>query len=434
MTSPLGPGAAILVIGGGVVGTSTAYALADAGYTVTLITAESIGDGASAGNAGLVVPADSTVWPGPANARAVPDTLLGRGGSSITVSWRNPRVIPWGLRFLANSTQRKYESSCAAAHALSAHSLSVAQEWASTGDLGTRLARTGMVFLYGSAADIAEARHTRAPLSEAGETYRELTRKELVDIDAAYDQMPDELRVSYGAGAASGDSHLFANGLAGRLRSAGGTVLEREPVTEVVCEGGRVVGVRLTDRELTADAVVLAAGTATPRLARTAGVCAHILPVKGYAATVPIIHPDRAPTVGGVLETKHVAFSRMGDAVRLSTGAEIGCRDHDTADAVKQYIAEAGESLFPGALDWPAAIYRAEHRPMTPSGLPLIGPTRIRGLYLNAGHGSLGWTQAAGSADVLSRLIQGAAAPIDVTPFQPTAPADTTRTPALHAD
>ena len=90
MNAAVAPGGTVLVVGGGVVGTSAAYALANAGYAVTLVTAEQIGDGATAGNAGLLVPADSVVWPGPANARAVPATLLGRGGSSIKVSWANP--------------------------------------------------------------------------------------------------------------------------------------------------------------------------------------------------------------------------------------------------------------------------------------------------------------------------------------------------------
>ena len=145
MNTAVAPGATVLVVGGGIVGTSAAYALANAGYAVTLVTAEQIGDGATAGNAGLLVPADSVVWPGPANARAVPATLLGRGGSSIRVSWAHPSTIPWGVRFLANSTPRRYATACRSTHALSVHSLATAESWA--GEVGTDLHRTGMVFL-----------------------------------------------------------------------------------------------------------------------------------------------------------------------------------------------------------------------------------------------------------------------------------------------
>ena len=142
-------------------GASAAYALANAGYAVTLVTAEQIGDGATAGNAGLLAPADSVVWPGPANARAVPATLLGRGGSSIRVWWANPRTIAWGIRFLANSTPRRYATACRFTHALSVHSLATAQSWA--GEVGTDLHRTGMVFLLDSAQAATELRHARPP-------------------------------------------------------------------------------------------------------------------------------------------------------------------------------------------------------------------------------------------------------------------------------
>src|SRR5258708_2352425 len=162
-----------------------------------LVRAEENGDGATAGNAGRGVPADSVVWRGPANARAVPATLLGRGGSSIKVSWSNPRTISWGIRFLANSTTQRYAAACRATHALSAHSLGVAEAWAADGDVGTDLKRTGMLFLLDSLAAVTEVRHARLPLRDAGESYVELTRAELVAMDGAYHALPDGIRAVY---------------------------------------------------------------------------------------------------------------------------------------------------------------------------------------------------------------------------------------------
>lgn len=432
MSTALPPGSTVLVIGGGVVGTSAAYALVGAGYAVTLATAERIGDGASAGNAGLLVPADSVVWPGPANARAVPATLLGLGGSSIRVAWRNPSTVPWGLRFLANSTSRKYAAACRATHALSTHSLGVAEKWAAAGELGLDLTRTGMLFLVASPEAVTGAFHARAALSAAGETYVELSRAELTAMDPAYAAIPTGLRAVYAAGAARGDSQAFALALADRLRACGATVLEGQPVTRLIVQGGQATGAKTAGGRLAADAVVLAAGAGTRRLARTAGVRAPILPVKGYAATVPILKPDRAPQVGGVLEGLHVAFSRMGDCLRLATGAEIGRADHDVVEHARRVLERAGEQLFPGALDWARAEYRAEHRPMTPTGLPMVGPTSVPGLYLDAAHGSLGWTQAAGSADLLTDLVKGTPPPIDPTPFLPTRPSRSAGTTHLR--
>ena len=345
MNAAVAPGATVLVVGGGVVGTSAAYALANAGYAVTLVTAEQIGDGATAGNAGLLVPADSVVWPGPANARAVPATLLGRGGSSIRVSWANPSSIPWGIRFLANSTPRRYATACRSTHALSVHSLATAQSWA--GEVGTDLHRTGMLFLLDSAEAATELRHARRPLQDEGESYFELSRAELVAMDGAYDTLPDGIRAVYAPGAACGDSQGFARALVGRLRAGGATVLEGQPVTRLLLRNGRVIGAESAAGRLHADAVILAAGVGTRKLARTAGVRAPILPVKGYAATVPVTDRGGAPRVGGVLESRHVAFSRMGDRFRLSTGAEIGRTDHDVTEPMKQLLKQAGEDLCP---------------------------------------------------------------------------------------
>ena len=159
----------------------------------------------------------------------------------------------------------------------------------------------------------------------------------------------------------------------------------------------------------------------TAPLARTAGVNPPILPVQGYAVTVPIRaeHMDEVPCVGGVLESAHVAHSRFGGHLRLSTGAVIGGK-HTTVPAhARAHLRAAGEQLFPAALEWSEAVFQAGHRPMTPHGLPLIGPTAVAGLYVNSGHGSLGWTQSVGSADLLACLLSGQTPPVDPTPYLP---------------
>lgn len=421
----LAPGSSVLVVGGGIVGSCSAYALAKREFDVLLVTSEDVGDGASAGNAGLLVPPDSVVWASPANARSVPATLLGRGGSSIKVDWRNKHVLPWGLRFLASSRASTYDRSCRSAHLLSRHSLEVLSGWTSETGVGGAVHHTGMLFLADSADGVHDIREARRALEAEGESFVELTHKQLAELDRAYSSLPGDIHALYAPGAAHGDSRAVARLLTDAVTSLGGRVLPRCRVEGVTVRNGRAVGVRSDSGALVADAVVLAAGTGTTAIARTAGVHARILPVKGYAATVQVAVPDRVPRIGGVLESKHVAFSRMGDHLRLSTGAEVGARGHDVPSRARELLEDAAQLLFPGALDWGSATFRAEHRPMTPHGLALVGPTTVPGLYLNAGHGSLGWTQAAGSADVLAHLIAAEAPPIDPTPFLPyiTAPA-----------
>ena len=205
-------------------------------------------------------------------------------------------------------------------------------------------------------------------------------------MDGASYILPDGIHAAYAPGAACGDSQGFARALVDRLRAGGATVLEGQPVTRLLLRDGRVIGAESAAGRLHADAVILAAGVGTRKLARTAAVRAPILPVKGYAATVPVTDVGGAPRVAGVLENRHVAFSRMGDRLRLSTGAEIGRTDHDVTEPMMRLLKQAGEDLCPGALDWPSARYRAEHRPMTPSGLPMIGPTRTPGLDPSTRH------------------------------------------------
>ena len=414
MPAAVPPGGSVLVVGGGVVGTSAAYALAKAGYAVTLVTAGQVGDGASAGNAGLLVPADSVVWPGPDNARAIPATLLGRGGT-IRVSWRNPATAGWGVRFLTRSTRRRYEASCRATYALSVHSLAVAEHW-SGGDPALSPRRTGIVFLLDTPDAVTQARRARSPLHE---TYVDVGGSDLATLDPAFARLPAGLHALYAPHAAQGDSQAFARTLAERLVRCGATVVEDLAVTSLASEHGRVAGADTATGRVRADAVVLAAGAASRQLARTVGVTADVLPVKGYSATVPLADPNSAPRIGGVLESAHMAFSRLGDRLRLSTGAEIGRTDHVVDPAAAATMRNAAELLFPGALEWEGAEYRAEHRPMTPHGLPLIGPTRATGLFLDTGHGSLGWTQAAGSAALLVHLLRGTPPPIGASSFLP---------------
>lgn len=413
----------VVIVGAGVVGISTALALHERGADVTVITNGSVGDGASATNAGLLVPPDSIVWPGPDNRRQMPRTLLGRGGTGIAVRWSNPAVIGWGLQFLLRSTDGQYWRSTSITHGLSRFSMDVLSGWADRWDLAFDFQRNGMLFFFADEAGRAAARSAREPLAQAGESYAELVSDELGSIDPAYRQRTVPWLSLYAPSAGSGDASAFCQAVLARLIAAGVDVQTDRPVLDVVVRDGRAVGVHTTSGIHPADHVVLAAGTGTTRLARRAGQPTRILPVKGGAATVPIrVECDKdVPAVGGVLEDLHVAFSRTKSHLRLSTGAEIGSTDRSVDTVTRDHLQRAGDTLFPGALEWSAARFEAGFRPMTAHGLPLIGQARIPGLWINSGHGSLGWTQAAGSGALLAALLTGAQPPINPTPFRPSA-------------
>lgn len=415
-------GTPVIVAGGGVLALSTAYALRLAGCEPTVFAAGTVGSGATGTNAGLLVPADSTVWPGPANARAVPAALLGRSSASIGVHWRDPAVLGWGLRFLANSTASRHAALSAATLALSRHSVDVLEQWTKNEGLAFDFERNGMTFLFDRTEERDAALVARSTLADAGIRYQSLDAAGLTAVDPGYGALDCGTAALYSPDAGHGNAHAFTQDLARTLHRLGVTVHHDRPIRSVVLRDGRVRGVATDTEVVDAAAVVLAAGHRTRALARTAGLRLPILPVKGYSATVPIIDSSRVPAVGGVLETRHVAFSRTETHLRLATGAEIGRGDDHVPAGVQEYLRGTGRAVFGDAADWSVARYEAGHRPMTPHGLPLVGATGIPGLWLNSGHGSLGWTQAAGSADLLAQLLTGTTPAISPIPYEPKGP------------
>jgi D-amino-acid dehydrogenase len=184
-------------------------------------------------------------------------------------------------------------------------------------------------------------------------------------------------------------------------------------------DGSSVTRIITSDSEIRTDAVVLAAGSASPLLTRTMGQRIPVYPAKGYTLTATIKDPDRAPHIGGIDERSLVAWSRFGGELRMSATAEFVGYDRSSTPADYADIIAAGDRLFPGAIDWDTARYRTGLRPMTPDGPPLIGLGRHDNLYYNTGHGHVGWTMACGSARVLADLVDERRPDIDPTPYSP---------------
>ncbi|MFA7584778.1 MAG: FAD-dependent oxidoreductase, partial [Novosphingobium sp.] len=159
------------------------------------------------------------------------------------------------------------------------------------------------------------------------------------------------------------------------------------------------------DGERQADAFVVATGSYAPQLLAPLGLRLPVYPVKGYSLTLPIVDPELAPQSTLMDETFKIAITRLGQRIRVGGMAEISGFSHDLPHKRRLTLEHSLESLFPGAGDRSAAIFWSGLRPMTPDGTPIIGPTRLPNLYLNTGHGTLGWTMACGSARVLTDMI-----------------------------
>jgi D-amino-acid dehydrogenase len=185
----------------------------------------------------------------------------------------------------------------------------------------------------------------------------------------------------------TGDPQQFALGLAAVCRRLGATFHLGTSVTRLDTDGSSVTRIITSDGPIHPDAVVLAAGSASPLLTRTMGHHIPVYPAKGYTLTTTIKDPDRAPRIGGIDERSLVAWSRFGGELRMSATAEFVGYDRSSTPADYADIIDTGNQLFPGAIDWDIARYRTGLRPMTPDGPPLIGLGRHDNLYYNTGHG-----------------------------------------------
>jgi D-amino-acid dehydrogenase len=409
----------VIVAGGGVVGVTTAYFLALDGHEVELLDAGELGNGASGVNAGLIVPGDSVLWSTPQVPGVLARTLAGRGAGGIAVRRSaGMSLLPWGLRFLRECLPARNAANTRAAHALSRYSLEQLTRVTEQEALAFDYRRDGMVFLFRDPEARAAGVRARAELRGAGEEYELLSGEELVARHPAFagsDQRYPFLL--YNPGAASGNCRAFTVGLAEKARSAGVRIREHLAARSVERSGGRVSHVGTDRGRLSADAVVIAAGVASRRLARTAGVRLPVQPARGYAVTVRIADQDRVPLIGGVAEDEHVAWSRTATHVRISSSAEFCAVTAPAATDSYDGIRRVADVIFGGALDWDTAAYHVGYRPMTPAGLPFIGPTPVGGLFVNTGHSHLGWTQACGSARLLADQLSGRIPDLDPAPY-----------------
>ncbi|WP_404480359.1 D-amino acid dehydrogenase [Novosphingobium sp. BL-52-GroH] len=215
----------------------------------------------------------------------------------------------------------------------------------------------------------------------------------------------------------TGDCFKFTNALAQMAATRGVRFLHGTSITRLASEGGRITHVE-TEADgrvgrVVADAYLVALGSYSPQLVAPLGIRLPVYPVKGYSITVPIVEEARAPVSTLLDESYKVAITRLGDRIRVGGMAEISGFTTDLPPARRATLEHSAGSLFPGAGDMAAASFWCGLRPMTPDSTPVIGPTKVPNLYLNTGHGTLGWTMACGSAHVIADIIGGRAPAIE---------------------
>lgn len=406
----------ILVLGAGVVGTAAAYYLARDGHEVTVIERhDGPAQGTSQSNAGLVSPGDAYAWGSPSALKVFIKSLY-TPDLGIKLRLRDPYLLAWTWRFLRQCTQARANANTDVKLRLALYARDCINEITADTGIDFDERRKGIVYFYRTQQGLdTGAEHFRY-IGERGLEMEVVDRRRLFEIEPGLANSGNRIAGGiYSPMDQTGDSLLFTTRLAQWATDRlGVTFLYNTEVKGLDISDGRVQAVRTANGAVACEAVILSMGPESGVFARRHGIDLPIYPIKGYTATIPLEDPAKGPTMGGVDEDRYVAYSRIGNRLRLASTAEFASfdRSHRPSDFARMF--RSAHELFPGAVDDKKAQCWAGLRPMMPSSVPVIGPTRrYANLYLDTGHGHVGWTMAAGSGKFLADTVAGRKPAID---------------------
>jgi D-amino-acid dehydrogenase len=415
----------IIVLGAGIIGVSTAWHLAQRGHEVTVVERQS---GAametSFANAAQISVSYCEPWANP-EAPAKLLKWMFRNDAPLLfrprLDWRQWR---WGLQFLSQCTDAAFRRNVEQIVALGAYShVALKDIVQGTGITYNRLER-GIAHYYTDQKSFDAAAQAAALMRGFGVDRRVVSRSELFEIEPAYRSFADHIvGGTYTASDESGDARVFTQELAQRCEAAGVQFVYEHDIVRLEKTGGEISAVQLRKRSTgellarQADAFVVACGSWSAPLLRTAGVDLSIYPGKGYSATFKLLRPELAPWVSTIDDEVKCAISRLGDTLRVAGTIEVAgyglSLDTALARARCQMLADRIEEVLPGVCDTRNEAqggqpnFWAGLRPATPTNIPYIGKTKVGKLWVNAGHGTLGWTHGAGSGKAIAELIDG---------------------------
>jgi D-amino-acid dehydrogenase len=409
----------VVVLGAGILGVSTAWHLVQRGHEVTVVDRQP--DAAletSFANGAQISVSFCEPWAHP-DAPLKVLKWLARDDSPLLF---RPKLDPWqwlwGLHFLTQCTDGAFERNVAQLVALGRYSHETLKTMVVETGIDYQRLERGILHFFGSQKDLDAGAAGAELMRRHGVDRRVLTRDEVLAIEPALaTHGPNIAGGIYTPSDESGDARVFTQKLAALAAERGVRFLYSHAIDGIDRAGGSLDGVRVRDlatgqvQRLVADHYVAALGSHTAPLLRPLGVHLNIYPAKGYSATLKLKQPDRASVVSMIDDARKIAISRLGDQVRIAGTAELSGYDTSLDGATSRVrcaaLVKRYEQLFPGVADTAEPNFWAGLRPSTPSNVPVIGRSRIPNLWINAGHGTLGWTHGAGSGRALAELIGG---------------------------
>jgi D-amino-acid dehydrogenase len=411
----------VIVLGAGVVGISSAWYLARAGHEVTVIDRQpGAGLETSFANGAQVSVSQSEPWSAPSAPFKVLKWLLRDDAPLLFRPMLDWHQLSWGMEFLVECLPSRYRFNIQQMVNLGLYSRHALQELRAETNIDYDHLTRGIMQFYTEESDWAGAEEASQLLSKYGIARRVIDRAEAVKIEPALASLGDRLKgASYAESDESGDAYKFTKNLALLCEGKEVNFLYNTTIEAIRTENERVTSVVVKRKDsnsydaMSADAYVLALGSYSTPVLKTIGVSIPVYPAKGYSATLETKGFDGAPYVSLTDEAMKIVFSRLGDRMRIAGTAELSGYSTDLNLVRCEALIKRARELFPNAADYDHPIYWTGLRPSTPSNRPLIGRARYQNLYLNTGHGTLGWTEGPGSGKALADLVSGKVPEVD---------------------
>ena len=411
-----------LIIGGGIIGLATAQVLVERGENVHVLEArEGVGLETSFANGGLLTPSLPEPWNGPGVHRHLAASLF-RSSASMQLRFRAiPSLMSWGVAFLRNSTANRFYAATEDNYRLAVYSRDKTRALTEKLELDYDLLDSGTLYLFQDAEAMAERQAICDHLATLGLTSRNIDRDEIREIEPTLKDCADKFSGAiWFPDDAIGDAHLFCKELARTVVAGGGEIDTGMRVSKLICDRAGALGVDTNRGRIDAQRIIIAAGVHRPALLRSVACSLAVKPAKGYSLTFDCTDLGDLPDVAIVDGAAHSAISRFGRRIRIVGTADFAGFDKSISQSRVDQLFAVLESSLPALaakVDRGAGQVWAGLRPMSNDGRPFIGAGNIEGLFINVGHGALGWTMAMGSAHLLADQILDRATEIDVNPF-----------------
>ena len=398
----------VLVLGAGVVGVTTAYYLAKQGYQVVVVDRQlNVADETSFANAGQISPGYASPWAAPGVPLKAIKWLMQRHSPFSIRLTTEPFQYQWMLQMLRNCTAARYALNKERMVRLAEYSRDCLDILRAETGIEYEGRQQGTTQLFRSQKQLDNAAQDIAVLEQSGVPYELLNPTEIARVEPALAAVADTLTGAlHLPNDQTGDCNLFTRRLADMARELGVEFRLGCTVQSINSSGDRITGVCIDDHLEVADQYVVAFGSYSRTLLKQLGIKIPVYPLKGYSLTVPITEPSMAPQSTIIDETYKVAITRFDQRIRVGGMANVGGYDLSLNPKRRETLEYVTGLLYPRGGDLTQAEFWTGLRPATPDGTPIVGKTAYRNLFLNTGHGTLGWTMACGSASYLTDLMR----------------------------